>query len=303
MEAGLANRLVVFGGSGFIGGHLCVEAMRQGYFVDSVGVERKADSVAIKSHLMDITRSGSARALLDEIRPDCVINLAAISRIDTAERERAAARKINVEAAAEIAEATDWIGAHFLHFSSDAVFAGTAESYRESDETRPVNFYGTTKAESEVAVGSGCPGATIVRISLALGFPVNSADTYLAALERSLSSDKPVTAEADEIRTPLDVSTICECVLELAAIQFRGVVHLGSTDSVDRISLARKCAERLGYTNARITEAMHRDPSRAPRHKRGVLDVSLARSVLRTTLPDVDGAIDRAIRTRTRQEK
>jgi len=77
-------------------------------------------------------------------------------------------------------------------------------------------------------------------------------------------------------------------------------VHLGSTDSIDRLSLTRRAADLLGYPQARITaQPAGPDPSgRAPRHKRGVISVARARSLLSTTLLTAERSIRRAIEER-----
>jgi dTDP-4-dehydrorhamnose reductase len=86
------------------------------------------------------------------VRPDAVVDLAAVADIARAERERDLARAVNVDAARSIAAAAAAAGAACVYFSSDAVFAGTAERYTEDDPLAPVNWYGQTKADGERAV-------------------------------------------------------------------------------------------------------------------------------------------------------
>jgi len=100
----------------------------------------------------------------------------------------------------------------------------------------------------------------------------------------------------DEVRTPIDVITLNQAVLELAASSFSGYLHIGGIQSASRYELTRKLARKLGFdvslVQAQSLQAV--EPDRAPRHKRGVLDVSKAQQVLKTKLPDLDQAIDRA---------
>jgi dTDP-4-dehydrorhamnose reductase len=258
-------------------------------------------------HLLDVRQEEAVRGLLAGLRPQAVLNLAAVADIDRAEREQELARAVNVEAARTIAGACAAAGAYGLHFSSDAVFAGTAPAYGEQDPPAPVNFYGRTKAEGERAVRRADPSAGIVRLSLVLGFPLTEGNSFLASLEARLRAGQEVAAPADEIRTPLDVYTLAECVLELMGLRFAGVVHLGSTDSIDRASLARLAAALLGYPGARITAAAGGPPAGAPpaggraaRHKNGVLRVDKARALLQTPLPGAEASLRRAILERPR---
>ncbi len=292
------DSLLVFGGGGFVGGNLCTIAAARGvdvYIADS----RVRDAIPGASwRQIDVTNQTDVLELLSELRPDCVVDLAAVSDIDLAEQNNEVAERINVTAAQTIAQGCARFGSHFLYFSSDAVYSGTHGPYKESDPLEPVNYYGRSKKEGEAAIRAELPGATLVRISLALGFPVTDGNSFFASLLDKLTAGKSVAAPADEIRTPLDVLTISECVLELLEQKHAGPVNLGSTSSIDRGTLARRVASLLGFPDAEIDDSPARKPGRAPRHKKGIIDVSLAQRRLKVALPDAEGAIERAIKER-----
>jgi dTDP-4-dehydrorhamnose reductase len=149
------------------------------------------------------------RDLVAEPAPRAVVDLAAVADIDRAEREPALARAVNVEAAWEIAAACASAGAYCLYFSSDAVFAGTAAGYSEEDPPAPVNHYGRTKAEGERAVLEGIM-AGIVRLS-GPGLSRDRGQLLRGAGARLKTGQEILPA--DEIRTPVDVLTLSECVL------------------------------------------------------------------------------------------
>ena len=297
----MSQRLVVFGGGGFVGGNLCTIALRQGWEVHiAERVEFPGGLPGASWHLVDITDSAAVRRLLAELQPGAVVDLAAVADIDRAEKEQELARAVNVEAARTIAASCAGSGAYCLYFSSDAVFAGTASRYREEDPPQPVNFYGRTKAEGEKAVLRADPRAGIVRLSLALGFPVTAGNSFFAALQAKLEAGQQVTAPSDEIRTPVDVLTLSECVLELVRLRFAGVIHIGSTDSIDRASLSRRAAQLMGFPEARIAaQAVTAPvPGRAARHKNGIISVDKARGLLETPLLRAEESIRRAIEER-----
>lgn len=295
------GRLVLFGGGGFVGGNLARAALAQGWSVDIVDALELPGVPGAAWHRADITDGAAVRALIAEIRPDAVVDLAAVADIDRAEREHELAWAVNVEAARVIASSCAQAGAHMLYFSSDAVFEGTAARYAEDDPLDPVNYYGRTKAEGEKAVRDAHPAAAILRISLALGFPVTAGNSFLAGLEAGLKAGKEITAPRDEIRTPVDVFTLASCVLELARMRFAGVIHIGSTDSIDRATLTQKAAVLLGYPDARIVTASATLPAggRAPRHRNGIIAVDKARGLLRTPLLTAEQALYRAIAERS----
>jgi dTDP-4-dehydrorhamnose reductase len=296
----MRGRLLIFGGGGFVGGNLATVAVGQGWEV-YVADETPRREIPKASWLaLNVTRSAEVRRLVAEIEPAVAIYLAAVADIDRAEREQELAWAVNVEGARTAASACAGLGAACLYMSSDAVFAGTAELYGEEDPPGPVNFYGRTKAEAEKAVRAAHPRASVVRISLALGFPVTSGNSFLAALEAKLQQGGEIVCPADELRTPIDVLTLSSCLLELAEKDFAGIVHLGSTDSIDRLALTRRAAALMGYPQARIAaQPAGPDPGgRAPRHKRGVISVAKARGLLSTPLLTAEQSIRRAIEER-----
>ena len=240
------------------------------------------------------------RRLLAGLRPAAVVDLAAVADVDRAEKEQELARAVNVEAARTIASASAAAGSYFLYFSSDAVFAGTASRYREEDPPQPVNYYGRTKADGEKAVRRGDPRAGIVRLSLVLGFPVTAGNSFFAALAEKLKAGQEIVAPSDEIRTPVDVLTLSACVLELIALKFAGVLHIGSTDSIDRAALTRRAAQLMGFPEARVVaQAVTAPlPGRAARHKNGIISVDKARALLKTPLLSAEASIRRAIAER-----
>ena len=296
----MSEKLVVFGGGGFVGGNLCTVALRQGWEVHIVDAAVRPGVPDAHWHTLDITDAPVVRRLLAELRPAAVVDLAAVADVDRAEKEQELARAVNVEAARTIASACNASGAYFQYFSSDAVFAGTASRYREEDPPQPVNYYGRTKAEGEKAVLQADPRAGIVRLSLALGFPVTAGNSFFAALETKLKAGQEVVAPSDEIRTPVDVLTLAGCVLELVRLRYAGVIHIGSTDSIDRAALTRRAAQLMGFPDARVVALAVTAPlpGRAARHKNGIISVDKARALLKTPLLSAEASIRRAITER-----
>lgn len=291
----MIETLVVFGGGGFIGGHLSSMALLRGTSVHIAATTIRDAIPHATWHRVDVTRENDIQALLEQVRPTHVVNLAAISNIDLAEGSPEVARAVNVAGAHRIAQACMRVNARLVHFSSDAVFSGRDAAYCESAPREPVNVYGRSKRDGEDAVLDAAPQTSIVRISLALGFPVTGVTSFLGSLQEKLAHDAAIVAPQDEIRTPLDVITICECVLELLELGHAGAINLASTDAWDRASITRRAADLMGYPQARVNDSPVDDPGRAPRHKRGVMSAELARSMLRTPLPDVGQALERAI--------
>jgi len=185
-----------------------------------------------------------------------------------------------VNGARNIAESCARRGTRYVFFSSDAVFAGEKNSYKEEDSLGPVNYYGRTKMDAEISVLHACPAAAIIRISLVLGYPIQSGNSFFANLQSKLQEGQVILTPMFEIRTPVDVYTLSECVLELCENEYSGILHIGATDSISRYDLTRELAQRMGSDAELIKPlpASEVKPGRAARHKNGIVDVSKARN-------------------------
>jgi dTDP-4-dehydrorhamnose reductase len=114
--------------------------------------------VALDYPDVDLSDSDGLRKLVNEVKPQIIINAAAYTNVDKAESEVALARAINATGPAVLAEEAKKLKAVLLHYSTDYVFDGSkGSSYLESDPTNPLNVYGQTKLEGEQAIeASGC---------------------------------------------------------------------------------------------------------------------------------------------------
>jgi dTDP-4-dehydrorhamnose reductase len=91
--------------------------------------------------------------MIRTVRPNLIVNAAAYTAVDQAEKEEAVARSINADAPAVMAEEAKKIGAGLVHYSTDYVFDGSKNSpYKETDPTGPLNVYGKTKLMGEQAI-------------------------------------------------------------------------------------------------------------------------------------------------------
>jgi dTDP-4-dehydrorhamnose reductase len=101
----------------------------------------------------DLTNSDAIIALLDQVRPNLIINAAAYTAVDKAEIEVDLAYAINAKAPELMAIYAKKHGATFLHYSTDYVFDGSKKTpYLESDARNPLSIYGKSKAAGEEAI-------------------------------------------------------------------------------------------------------------------------------------------------------
>ena len=106
----------------------------------------------------DFSQPESLAATVQALRPQTIVNAAAHTAVDKAEAEPDLARRINAQAPAVLAREAAALGATLLHYSTDYVFDGSGDMPRAEDApTGPLNVYGQTKLEGELAIrASGC---------------------------------------------------------------------------------------------------------------------------------------------------
>src|SRR5271155_3356798 len=111
------------------------------------------DVVATDRQELDLARPDDIRRVIREVRPTFIVNAAAYTAVDPAEKDEALARAINSEAPTIMADEAKKIGAVLIHYSTDFVFDGSKNlPYDEHDQPNPINVYGVTKLAGEQGV-------------------------------------------------------------------------------------------------------------------------------------------------------
>jgi dTDP-4-dehydrorhamnose reductase len=114
---------------------------------------RLGDLAAFNHQQLDLSKPEQIRKVIREIHPQVIVNAAAFTNVDQAEKYEPEAQAINAEAPGLMAEEAKRIGALLVHYSTDYVFDGTKSSpYEEDDETNPISAYGRTKLGGEQAI-------------------------------------------------------------------------------------------------------------------------------------------------------
>jgi len=102
---------------------------------------------------LDLADAAAVRRMLDELRPDVIVNAAAYTAVDKAESEPEQANAVNAAAPALLAQEAARRGALLIHYSTDYVYDGAkAAPYVETDPTNPLGAYGRSKLAGEVGV-------------------------------------------------------------------------------------------------------------------------------------------------------
>jgi dTDP-4-dehydrorhamnose reductase len=258
-------RLLLTGAAGMLGHDLRVAAERAGH-----------DVIALARPDLDILDAAAVMGAIAAARPDAVVNCAAWTDVDGAERHEAAATALNGDAAGHVAAAAAAMDAFTIQISTDYVFDGRAdEPYTESAATGPKSAYGRSKLAGEVAVAAAAPGAhAIVRTAWLFG---RHGGNFVATMLRLATERDALSVVDDQVGCPTFTGHLADALVEIAERRLGGIRHVAGAGACSWYDLA---AATFAATGADVELARGRtaDLGRpAPRP---------AFSVLRSERPD-----------------
>ena len=213
--------------------------------------------VLLDRSALDITRPEQV-AHLREYRPSVVINSAAYTNVDHAEREREAAYAVNVRGVAHLASFCREMGARLVHFSSDQVFDGSGSTpWRETDPPRPCNWYAETKHLGEVEALKN-EDALVLRVQWLYG---QRKDRFTI-----LRGKETFSPFADQCGAPTWSRDIARAVVALVARGAQGLYHFSYDDYASWADVFQFVKEELQLSTRLIPRKTQeaRLPARRP---------------------------------------
>ena len=293
----MMRRVLLTGGSGFVAGSVLAQA---GEGVEVHVLSRGAallERDGVCWHSLASLDLDGVRGVVRDVAPDAIVHLAAIADIDYCEAHRDEARRANEVLTGVLAGCASECGAKMVYSSTDNAFDGKRGLYEEGDSPSPVNFYGRTKVAAEKLVEAMGENWVVARVSLVMGLPMLSeGNSFLSRMMPVLAAGGEVGVPTEEIRSPVDVVTLGQALLELAGNDFSGYIHLSGDDVLSRFEMVRCIARQLGYRDEQVVA---NDPEGIPGRADRPRDVSLANArahaVLTTSMCGLEEGLERVL--------
>ena len=220
--------------------------------------------IALGRDQFDLSRPEELRGPIRRIKPDFIVNAAAYTAVDRAEKEADLAGIINGVAPGVMAEEAKTIDALFVHYSTDYVFDGEKEApYKENDVPNPLNVYGRSKLDGErIIEASGCNFLILRTAWVYASRGKNFGRTILRLAEERESLD----VIADQYGTPTSADLIADItaliIHQLKQDQDRksklnGVYHLTASGSTTWYDYARFILETAQLNQGSFTLKPH----------------------------------------------
>ena len=205
-------KVLVTGAKGQLGTDLMNELAKRG--IEGIGVDVEE---------MDITDKDACRRVITEAGPDAVIHCAAYTAVDAAEDNVELCRRINGEGTRNVAQACKEADVKLMYISTDYVFDGQGtRPWEPDDERHPLNVYGQTKYEGELAVEELSDKYFIVRIAWVFGV---AGKNFIKTMLRLGKERGAVSVVDDQVGSPTYTHDLARLLVDMIQTDKYGRYH------------------------------------------------------------------------------
>ena len=242
-------KVFVTGVGGQLGHDVVNELISRGYEAVGSDIQEQYAGIQDSSAVtktpyvqLDITDESAVKKMVEYIHPDAIIHCAAWTAVDAAEDEenKAKVEAINHLGTKYIAEAAKSVDAKLLYLSTDYVFDGKGDRPWQPDDKNyaPLNYYGQTKLEGELAVSSTLDKYFIVRIAWVFGL---NGKNFIKTMINVGKTHDMVRVVNDQIGTPTYTLDLARLLVDMIGTEKYGYYH--ATNEGGYISWYDFCCE------------------------------------------------------------
>jgi dTDP-4-dehydrorhamnose reductase len=203
----------------------------------------KQGATPLRGYLM----SEEMTAGIEAIKPDAIINCAAMTDVDGCEK--------NIfQAVATNTAGVEWLSYRFpgylVQISTDYVFNGKTGPYEVRDSPSPINIYGWSKLGGELVARSHRGPSLIIRTTILFSSANNN---FVAKIVKQLRRGKEVTLyNPGLLGTPTYVPALATEILRIVRLEYDGVAHVAGRPNVTRLEFGHEIARTFGYDSSMI---------------------------------------------------
>lgn len=216
---------------------------------DLVRILRHHQVIALTHKEIEVCDHRGTKKILEEHKPEAVINTSAYHRVDLCEDHIEETFKVNTYAVRNLAEICQDLGSVLVHLSTDYVFGGEKKSpYREKDLPNPLNVYGVSKLAGEYFVHQICQTYFIIRTSGLYGVAGASGKggNFVELMIRLAKEGRPIKVVSDQILTPTYTKELAKKIAQLIETGEYGLYHVTNNGQCTWYEFARVIFELVG---------------------------------------------------------
>lgn len=276
-------RVLVTGVKGQLGHDVMNELSKRGYQGIGVDVEE-----------MDITDRAAVERVMKEVRPDKVVHCAAWTAVDDAEDKEELCRRVNAEGTENIAVMCKALDVPMVYLSTDYVFDGEGtRPWEPDDERHPLNVYGQTKYEGELAVEKNLEKYFIVRIAWVFG--VNGKNFIKTMLRLSETHDT-LTVVDDQVGSPTYTYDLARLLVDMLETEKYGRYHATNEGLCSWCEFAKEIFRQAGKNVNVIPVSSEEYPAKAKRPHNSRMNKGKLKEMGFEPLPSWQDALSRYLK-------
>ncbi|MGB0880004.1 MAG: SDR family oxidoreductase, partial [Polaribacter sp.] len=240
------KKIVITGSNGLLGQSLVNLLLQEKEKYKAIGFSKGKNRSGRDDFLyisIDITDAILFKKELLKIKPDVIINTAAMTHVDVCEDNKSGCDTLNIDVVKILVEVSEEIHAHIIHLSTDFIFDGKKGYYKETDTPNPLSYYGLSKLKSEEILTHSSIDYTILRTILVYGKVLDmSRNNIVLWVRQMLSEGKEITIVDDQYRMPTyveDLAMACKISMDKKAT---GIYHISSNKLLSIYEIAQQIA-------------------------------------------------------------
>ncbi len=286
-----ANKILITGASGLLGYRLSRFFSENGY---SVFALRNTHSVGISNVTeiqIDLLNFSQVQNLLQEIKPDIIIHCAGLTNVDECEKNEELAKKIHVDLSSVISEVSTKLHSKLVHISTDHLWDGSIPMVTEDTPVLPLNAYGRTKADAELAVIAGNKETLVLRTNF-FGPGLSWRKSFSDWIINSLNQGEKMNGFSDVFFTPISIFHLSKTILDLINLNAIGIYNTVGSERISKFDFAVSIAKLLNKPIELIKPvSLNEIKLYAPRPFDMSLSTQKIQKLLGSPMPDIKSGI------------
>lgn len=240
------NKMLIVGATGFLGRTLCDLSVSKWA---GVPASRNGDGHVA----LELTDAASVESAILSVRPQWVVNTAAMTSVDGCERDPDMAQAVHVAGTEHLVRACEKAECGLVTVSTNYVFDGEEDIYDEKDAPNPVNVYGQSKLDGEIITGQASCRHIVVRTAVLYGHRSGCRPNFVTWAIGALNKGEPIRVVTDEWANPTYIDDLGQFILDICEGDFQGVVHYGGRDFLTRFEMVERICEVFGFDRGLVT--------------------------------------------------
>ncbi|RJE77393.1 NAD(P)-dependent oxidoreductase [Pseudoalteromonas sp. MSK9-3] len=244
------KKVMITGATGMLG-RVLVNTLKPTFEVIGTGFSRASDSIS----KLDLNDQEAIYQFLDTHQPDALIHAAAERKPDVCEQSPEQTLALNVQATQFLAQQCKLRNIRLIFISTDYVFDGTQAPYIENSATNPLNFYGQSKQQAELAVLANSELHSVIRVPVLYGDVTHLAESAVTVIAEQINETTPSEHDHWAVRYPTHVEDIALTLKDLLKQpdNLGGIFHISNHQAMSKYDMACIIADHRNYPRSLLT--------------------------------------------------